>query len=71
MNKLLDIIINWLAEVLPDNCPLATTILGITITPCKLNPLYEQVIRRKIQLLGYDLDILEDGTNPHSNEANN
>ena len=50
-NKMIDKIVEFLAVNLPDTCPTQKW-LGISI--CKLNPLYEQVIRRKLELKGYE-----------------
>ena len=54
-------LITFLAKVLPDSCPFAIRIVifGVylfTIPPaCKLNPLYEEIMTKKLELLGYDV----------------
>lgn len=46
-----------MADILPDNCPMAKTFIilkkEITIVPCHLNPFYDLVIEEKLKRLGY------------------
>lgn len=44
---MIDKLTDWLADVLPDNCPFRFPI-------CKLNPLYNQVMKKKLAKLGYN-----------------
>ena len=43
---MIDKLTDWLADVLPDKCQFRIPI-------CKLNPLYNQVMKKKLAKLGY------------------
>lgn len=59
-------IVNFLARILPDYCPFETKItykgiLLVYIPPiCKINFLYKDIMKRKLELKGYDKDLLDD-----------
>lgn len=40
----------FLADILPDNCPMRLP-FGLSI--CQLNPLYKEVMNEKLKRLGY------------------
>ena len=44
-------LVKFLAKVLPDHCP-TEKYFGFTI--CQLNPLYDQVIKEKLRMKGYE-----------------
>lgn len=45
--NMIDKLTDWLADVLPDKCQFRIPI-------CKLNPLYNQVMKKKLAKLGYN-----------------
>lgn len=59
MRKIKELIVSWMADVFPANCPLQRTFFGFTFTPCKLNFFYKDVMALKLKRLGYDPEELE------------
>lgn len=57
MKQLKTKIVRILSDILPTACPFERTIWGISIPPlCKLNPLYEDIIKYRLESYGIEND---------------